>query len=95
MKYPDRVPLFCEKASNSDVPDIGRKKFLVPGTMTCGELKYVIHKQVNRLKINLLTPDQTIYLFAGGSSPKTGARMSEIYANHRAEDGSKHWERPG
>merc|ERR1712027_220861 len=26
------------------LPDIDKKKFLVPGTMLCGEFKYIIHK---------------------------------------------------
>jgi len=36
-KYPDRVPVICEKAARSDLPDVDKKKFLVPGTMILGE----------------------------------------------------------
>jgi GABA(A) receptor-associated protein len=29
-KYPDRVPVICEKTDLSDSPDIDKKKYLVP-----------------------------------------------------------------
>ena len=29
-KYMDRVPVICEKADRSDIPDIDKKKYLVP-----------------------------------------------------------------
>ena len=29
-KYPDRVPVIREKADRSDIPDIDKKKYLVP-----------------------------------------------------------------
>ena len=38
-KYPDRIPVICEKAPRSDLPDIDKKKFLVPDTMLCGQFK--------------------------------------------------------
>ena len=38
-KYPDRIPVICEKHARSDLPDIEKKKFLVPDTMLCGQFK--------------------------------------------------------
>ena len=32
LGYPDRVPVICERAPHTDLPDIAKKKFLVPGT---------------------------------------------------------------
>merc|ERR1719421_830417 len=86
-KYPDRVPVVCEKASRSELPDIDKKKFLVPGTMLLGEFKYIIHKHINQTGNASLASDQTIYLFVVGTSPKTGALMSEVYDQHKADDG--------
>ena len=34
-----------------------------------------------------LTAEQTIYLFVGNTSPKTGGLLSEIYEANKAEDG--------
>jgi len=88
-KYPDRIPVICEKSARSDLPDIDKKKFLVPGTMLCGEFKYIIHKHINQCgaQTQLLGSDQTIYLFVNNTTPKTGALMSEIYDMYRADDG--------
>eukprot|EP00397_Hematodinium_sp_SG-2012_P053892 GEMP01064635.1.p1 GENE.GEMP01064635.1~~GEMP01064635.1.p1 ORF type:complete len:127 (+),score=12.85 GEMP01064635.1:189-569(+) len=88
-KYPDRIPVICEKSSRSDLPDIDKKKFLVPGTMLCGEFKYIIHKHINQCGAHAqqLGSDQTIYLFVNNTTPKTGALMSEIYDMYKADDG--------
>ncbi|CAE8732861.1 unnamed protein product [Polarella glacialis] len=87
-KYPDRIPVICEKAARSDLPDIDKKKFLVPGTMLCGEFKYIIHKHINQTANATLASDRTIYLFVNNStSPKTGALMSEIYDQFKSDDG--------
>ncbi|CAE8609661.1 unnamed protein product [Polarella glacialis] len=88
-KYPDRIPVICEKAVRSDLPDIDKKKFLVPGTMLCGEFKYIIHKHINQAGSASLASDQAIYLFMNnnGISPKTGALMSEVYDQYKGDDG--------
>lgn len=36
-KYPDRVPVICEKSEKSNVQDIDKKKYLVPADLTCGK----------------------------------------------------------
>eukprot|EP00930_Biecheleria_cincta_P084951 TRINITY_DN74374_c0_g1_i1.p1 TRINITY_DN74374_c0_g1~~TRINITY_DN74374_c0_g1_i1.p1 ORF type:complete len:126 (-),score=31.19 TRINITY_DN74374_c0_g1_i1:102-479(-) len=89
-KYPDRIPVICEKAGRSDLPEIEKKKFLVPGTMLCGEFKYIIHKHIQQAVSGKgLAADQAIYLFVNKSntSVKTGALMSEVYESHKADDG--------
>jgi len=85
-KYPDRIPVVCEKAARSSLPDIDKKKFLVPGTMLVGEFKYIIHKHLNQQGTSMIASDQTVYLFFNNTSPKTGALMSEIYDLHKASD---------
>lgn len=90
-KYPDRIPVICEKAAKASLPDIEKKKFLVPGTMLCGEFKYIIHKHINQSQNgggNQIAADQTIYLFCGkNTTPKAGALMFEIYEAHKNVDG--------
>ena len=88
-KYPDRIPVICEKAPRSDLPDIDKKKFLAPDTMLCGQFKYIIHKHINQCATaqNLISADQTIYLFVRNKEPPTGALMSEVYDSYKADDG--------
>lgn len=76
-KYPDRVPVICERAPRCTLPQITQKKFLVPGTMRCGELKYIIHKEVK--KVASIAGDQTIYLFVGNLAPKTSMTIGELH----------------
>lgn len=86
-RYPDRVPVICDRAPNSNLPEIARKKFVVPGQMLSGEFKYILHKQVVQAN---LTTDQTIYIFVDGTSPKTSKTMAELYEAHKAGDGFLH-----
>lgn len=68
-------------------------RFLVPGTMLCGEFKYIIHKHLTEMtraaggKQKGLSPDQTLYLFANNVPPRPGALMSELYETYKDEDG--------
>jgi GABA(A) receptor-associated protein len=80
-KYPERVPVICERSERSDVMDIDKKKYLVPSDLTVGQFVYVIRK---RLK---LPPEQAIYLFVNGNIPATSELMSCVYQEHVSEDG--------
>ena len=81
-KYPERVPVICEKADRSQsVIDIDKKKYLVPSDLTVGQFMFVIRK---RLK---LPPEQAIFLFVNGTIPPTGALMSQVYEDYRDQDG--------
>lgn len=45
QKYPDRIPVICEKSDKSSIQDIDKKKYLVPQDLTCGQFLYVIRKR--------------------------------------------------
>ena len=46
-KYPDRVPIICEKIGDDlSVPDIDRKKYLVPNDLGVAQFMYVIRKRM-------------------------------------------------
>ena len=74
-KYPDRIPVIVEKAARSTLPEIDKKKFLVPGSMLCGEFKYIIHKHLTQQlagSAEALSAEQTLYLFVRNTPPRTG-----------------------
>ncbi len=54
--------------------------------MLVGEFKYIIHKHVTQAA-GALQAEQTIYLYVGAVSPKTGALLSEIYESYKNSDG--------
>jgi len=93
LKYPNRVPVICQPARKSDLPNIEKKKLLVPMTMLIAEFKFVIQKHIaNSLsfpsQVNLSNPEsKTIYLFVNNTAPKAGAMMSQIDEQHVSDDG--------
>ena len=80
-KYPDRIPVICEKDSRSDIPEIDKKKYLVPQDLTVGQFVYVIRK---RIKVKA---EKAIYIFIDNVLPPTAALMSTIYETRRSKDG--------
>jgi GABA(A) receptor-associated protein len=81
-KYPDRIPIICERSSiaSHDCPLIDKKKYLVPITYTVGEFLFVIRK---RLK---LPAEKAIFLFVNGIIPSTSSLIGEIYQRHKDID---------
>jgi len=72
-KYPNRIPVICE-CIGGEVPDIDRKKYLVPSDLSMAQFLYVIRK---RIKIK---PEQSIYLFVGDSVMVAGCQiMGSVY----------------
>merc|ERR1712217_961351 len=85
-KYPDSIPVICEREAQSSLPAIPKRKFLVPCKMLCEEFRYVIRKHINQCADADLGADQAIYLSVNTLAPKTGMQMSQVYAEHKAED---------
>jgi GABA(A) receptor-associated protein len=61
------VPVICEKADRSgDIPDIDKKKYLVPADLTVGQFHYVIRKRIK------LAPEKALFLFCSNTIPPNG-----------------------
>ena len=83
-KYPDRVPLVCERhrSERADMAtEIDKNKFLVPVDMNLGQFVFVIRK---RIKIGA---DRGLYLFIHGTIPPTHASILDLYHQHKHTDG--------
>nr|XP_023895502.1 autophagy-related protein 8f-like isoform X1 [Quercus suber]POE57340.1 autophagy-related protein 8f [Quercus suber] len=80
-KYPDRIPVIVEKAERSDIPNIDKKKYLVPADLTVGQFVYVIRKRIK------LSAEKAIFIFVDNVLPPTGAIMSTIYDDKKDGDG--------
>merc|ERR1711871_1353510 len=68
-KHADRIPVICEKAEGSDIPEIDRKKYLVPQELTVGQFVYVVRKRLR------LPAEKAIFIFVDGHLPSTGAAL--------------------
>jgi len=81
LKYPDRIPVIAEKLERSSIPDLDKKKYLVPADLTMSQFVYVIRKRIK------LPADQAIYIFVNGILPPASSLMSQIYKQYADEDG--------
>ena len=80
-KYPNRIPVICE-CVGGEVPDIDRKKYLVPSDLSMGGFLYVIRQ---RIKIK---SEQSIYLFVGDSVMVSGSQtLGTVYEKYKDLDG--------
>nr|6WY6_A Chain A, Autophagy-related protein 8 [Saccharomyces cerevisiae]6WY6_B Chain B, Autophagy-related protein 8 [Saccharomyces cerevisiae] len=80
-RFPNRIPVICEKAEKSDIPEIDKRKYLVPADLTVGQFVYVIRKRI------MLPPEKAIFIFVNDTLPPTAALMSAIYQEHKDKDG--------
>ncbi|KAG0029452.1 ubiquitin-like protein atg8 [Podila clonocystis] len=81
QKYPDRVPIICEKADKADIATIDKNKYLVPADLTMGQFIYVIRKRIE------LSPEKAIFIFVNEVLPPIAAHMSSLYEEYRDDDG--------
>ena len=82
-KYPDRVPIICEKSrtASKDCPDIDKKKYLVPRDLTMGQFLYVVRKRMN------IPAEKAIFLFVGNTIAPSTSLISDVYNYHVDKDG--------
>jgi GABA(A) receptor-associated protein len=81
-KYPDRAPVYLDKdPSAKNVPDIPKKKYLVPRTLTIGQFLYFVRRSLK------LQPDQSLFLFTNGEIPSCSMLISDLYESNKSSDG--------
>lgn len=87
-KYPDRIPIIIKKKQESDLPEIAKKKFLVPKGMLCAELKYIISKYLQQIPGKENFSEKSLYLTITSSnySPKASDLITEIYDLYHDHD---------
>jgi GABA(A) receptor-associated protein len=82
LKYPDRIPIICEKNRKSrDTPEIDKNKYLVPFDLTVGQFMYVVRKRL------ALPPEKALFFFIGGTIPSSSNLLNDIYYKNKDEDG--------
>ena len=79
-KYPDRIPIICEKYTVGD-PDIDRKKYLVPDDLSISNFLYVIRKRIK------LEPEKALYLFINGKILNGSGLLAQVHEKNKDKDG--------
>lgn len=81
-KYPDRIPVICEKGNDTKIPAIDKIKYLIPKDLTVHQFSYVIRKRLS------LEKTQALWLFVNGKYMVKGdTLMSQLYEKMRDPDG--------
>jgi GABA(A) receptor-associated protein len=82
-KYPDRIPIICEKDPKSKIKEVDKTKYLVPNDLTVSQFSFIIRK---RLEMN---KESALFLLVAGKHSITGdLSISEIYEKYKdPEDG--------
>lgn len=82
-KYPERIPIICEKSRDSlnSMPNLDKSKYLVPCDLTVGQFMFVIRKRMK------LPAEKAIFIFINGSIPSTNTIMISLYDANKDEDG--------
>jgi GABA(A) receptor-associated protein len=82
-KYPDRIPIICEKAPYSKLKEVDKTKYLVPYDLTAANFSFIIRKRLE------LSKEAALFLLVSGKHSILGdTAMSEIYEKYKdQEDG--------
>jgi GABA(A) receptor-associated protein len=83
-KYEARVPIIVTRSNTEKIiPEISRRKFLVPKDLSMAQFLYVIRKRIS------LSSDKSLYLFVGESSNlvPSSQTVGQIDHDYRDDDG--------
>ena len=82
-KYPDRVPVICERSARChSLPVIDKKKYLVPRDLTVGNFICVIRKRM------AIKSEMSIFVCDGaGHLPPTSSTIASVFQTSRSPDG--------
>lgn len=82
LRYPDRIPILCEKYPYSkNAPEIDKHKYLVGYDLTLGQFMLVIRKRMN------IQPEVGLYIFINGIIHSNSTLLQELYLDFRDYDG--------
>jgi GABA(A) receptor-associated protein len=80
-KYPERIPIICERIDNS-IDEIPKGKFLVPKNLCISDFMYVIRQKIK------LSPQKSMYLFVNNNTlVPTSSVINLVYEKHKDKDG--------
>ena len=95
-KYPEHIPVICEKDINETSFHHDRTKFgfNAVAIASCDKCKYLLKRNMTicefiyiiRTKIKL-SPEKGLFFFINGVIPAMNEMMCTIYRNHKSNDG--------
>ncbi|XP_027367820.1 autophagy-related protein 8i-like [Abrus precatorius] len=80
-KYPDRIPVIVERYAKCDLPELQKKKYLVPRDLSVGHFIHILSSRLS------LPPGKALFVFVKNTLPQTASMMDSVYRSFRDEDG--------
>ena len=80
-KYPDRIPVICQKHNASTIESIQKTKFLVPQDLTATQFLFIIRKKLK------LPSEKGVFLFVNNMLATSSETILSLYESHRDPDG--------
>ena len=80
-KYPDRVPVICEKNPGSGLEILDKRKYLVPNDITATQFLFIIRK-----RLKLASEKGIFFLIINMIAPSTHT-MIDLYNEYKDDDG--------
>ena len=82
-KYPERIPIICQKVDNNDdsIPTIEKIKYLVPIDLTLAQFMCILRKKLE------LPSEKAVFIFVNNTIPTASETIEKIYEEHKDLDG--------
>jgi len=81
LKYPDKIPIICNKNPSSKIKELPKKKYLVTKELTLAQFTYLIRKHIDLLK------NETIFIHCGNYLASSCSIINDLYHQKKADDG--------
>jgi GABA(A) receptor-associated protein len=86
-RYPTRIPIICERASNAtDTPELSKVKFLIERKSTFSQFIMTIRKQLDKQTDNPLPAEKALFFIIDGIIPPTSAEIGDLYDQHKNKE---------
>ncbi|GJW30769.1 autophagy-related protein 8i [Tanacetum coccineum] len=80
-RYPDRLPVVVERYTKTDLPEMEKKKYLVPRDMSIGQFIHILSGRLH------LAPGKALFIFVQNTLPQTSSLIESVYESYKDEDG--------
>ncbi|KAI3506539.1 hypothetical protein L1887_21098 [Cichorium endivia] len=80
-RYPDRLPVVVERYTKTDLPEMEKKKYLVPRDMSIGQFIHILSGRLH------LSPGKALFIFVQNTLPQTSSLIESVYEAFKDEDG--------
>lgn len=82
QKYPKKVPVIVQRCINcNDLPELPKKKFLMPKELKMCEFLYYIRRQIS------VPAHISVFIYVNNSLPSLNSHMELLYNEEKNENG--------